>query len=79
MTNEHLQKAAFLADGNRLRIFALINNGGKSVFAIIKKACLSKPLGSHHLKELKRRLKVRVEREGPFIGYALAESNYGGT
>jgi DNA-binding transcriptional ArsR family regulator len=33
----------------------------------------SQPLVSHHLKELKRCLLVRVERNGPFIYYGIAE------
>jgi len=34
---------------------------------------LSQPLVSHHLKELKRSLLVRVERRGPFIYYEMAD------
>ncbi|MCF8051292.1 MAG: metalloregulator ArsR/SmtB family transcription factor [Desulfobacterales bacterium] len=77
-TEDHLQHAAFLAkslsDGNRLRILVLISNGRKSVSAIVEKLDLSQPLVSHHLKELKRSLLVRVEREGPFVYYELADS-----
>jgi len=35
---------------------------------------LSQPLVSHHLKELKRSLLVKVQREGPFIYYELADA-----
>ena len=77
-TDDHLQSAAFLAkglsDGNRLRILVLISNGRKSVSAIVEALELSQPLVSHHLKELKRSLMVKVEREGPFIYYELADS-----
>ncbi|MCF8079200.1 MAG: metalloregulator ArsR/SmtB family transcription factor [Desulfobacterales bacterium] len=77
-SDEQLQRAAFLAkslsDGNRLRILQLISNGRKSVSAIVEKLDLSQPLVSHHLKELKRSLLVRVEREGPFVYYELADS-----
>lgn len=75
--NDHLQSAAFLArslsDGNRLRILLLISRGKKSVSAIVEELNLSQPLVSHHLKELKRSLLVKVEREGPFIYYELAD------
>jgi len=75
LTNDHLQSAAFLAkslsDGNRLRILVLNSNGRKSVSAIVEALELSQPLVSHHLKELKRSLMVKVEREGPFVDYEL--------
>jgi DNA-binding transcriptional ArsR family regulator len=78
LTDDHLQSAAFLAkslsDGNRLRILVLISNGRKSVSAIVEALDLSQPLVSHHLKELKRSLMVKVEREGPFVYYELADS-----
>lgn len=78
LTNDHLQSAAFLAkslsDGNRLRILQLISSGRKSVSAIVEKLDLSQPLVSHHLKELKRSLMVKVEREGPFVYYELADA-----
>jgi DNA-binding transcriptional ArsR family regulator len=76
--DDHLQSAAFLAkslsDGNRLRILLLISSGRKSVSAIVEDLELSQPLVSHHLKELKRSLLVKVEREGPFIYYELADA-----
>jgi|GEM_PF-651002 len=78
LTNDYLQSVAFLAkslsDGNRLRILVLISNGRKSVSAIVEALELSQPLVSHHLKELKRSLMVKVEREGPFVYYELADS-----
>ncbi|MFW6332768.1 MAG: ArsR/SmtB-type metalloregulator TsoR [Thermodesulfobacteriota bacterium] len=78
LTDDHLQSAAFLAkslsDGNRLRILLLIGDGRKSVSAIVEALDLSQPLVSHHLKELKRSLLVKVERKGPFIYYELADS-----
>lgn len=78
LNNDHLQRAAFLAkslsDGNRLRILLLICDGKKSVSTIVEKLELSQPLVSHHLKELKRSLLVKVEREGPFIYYELADT-----
>jgi hypothetical protein len=56
-TDDHLQRAAFLAkslsDGNRLRILVLISRDKKSVSAIVEALNLSQPLVSHHLKELK--------------------------
>ncbi len=76
--DDHLQRAAFLAkslsDGNRLRILVLISGGRKSVSAIVEKLDLSQPLVSHHLKELKRSLLVKVEREGPFVYYELVDA-----
>ena len=78
LTNDGLQSAAFLAkslsDGNRLRILLLLSDGRKSVSALVERLNLSQPLVSHHLKELKRSLLLKVEREGPFIYYELADA-----
>ena len=75
--DETLKSAAFLAktlsDGNRLRILLFISAGRKSVSSIVEELELSQPLVSHHLKELKRSLLVKVEREGPFIYYELSD------
>ena len=75
---ENLQTPAFLAkslsDENRLRILLCIRNRKKSVSAIVEELQLSQPLISHHLKELKRSLLVKVERDGPFIYYELADN-----
>ena len=75
---ENLQAPAFLAkslsDENRLRILLCIRNRKKSVSAIVEELQLSQPLISHHLKELKRSLLVKVERDGPFICYELADN-----
>lgn len=75
---ENLQAPAFLAkslsDENRLRILLCISNGRKSVSAIVEELQLSQPLISHHLKELKRSLLVKVERDGPFIYHELADT-----
>ncbi len=74
---EHLADAAFLAkalsDANRLRILYCLGRGERSVNQIAEDLDLSQPLVSHHLKELKRALLVRVERRGPFIFYTLAD------
>ncbi len=74
---DQLQSTAFLAkslsDGNRLRILLFISGGKKSVSVIVEELDLSQPLVSHHLKELKRSLLVKVEREGPFIYYELSD------
>lgn len=74
---ENLQAPAFLAkslsDENRLRILLCISNRKKSVSAIVEELQLSQPLVSHHLKELKRSLLVKVERDGPFIYYEIAD------
>jgi DNA-binding transcriptional ArsR family regulator len=76
--NKHLHSAAALAkslsDGNRLRILLLISSGRKSVSAIVEALNLSQPLVSHHLKELKRSRMVKVQRQGPFIYYELADA-----
>jgi DNA-binding transcriptional ArsR family regulator len=75
---ENLQAPAFLAkslsDENRLRILLCISNKKKSVSTIVEELELSQPLISHHLKELKRSLLVKVERDGPFIYYELADN-----
>lgn len=75
---EHLQTVAFvaksLADENRLRILMCVNNQKKSVSSIVEELNLSQPLVSHHLKELRRALLVKVERSGPFVYYEIADS-----
>jgi DNA-binding transcriptional ArsR family regulator len=77
LDDDQLQSAAFLgkslSDANRLKILLLISRGRKSVSAIVEELDLSQPLVSHHLKELKRSLLVKVEREGPFIYYELSD------
>ncbi|MGM0426741.1 MAG: ArsR/SmtB-type metalloregulator TsoR [Thermodesulfobacteriota bacterium] len=78
MTPEALQTAAFMAkslsDVNRLRILDCIRNGHKSVSAIVEELGLSQPLISHHLKELKHALLVKIQRKGPFIYYELSDT-----
>ena len=75
LLEENLQAVAFLAkslsDENRLRILMSLNDGKKSVNRIVEELNLSQPLVSHHLKELKRSLLVKVERQGPFIYYEM--------
>ena len=75
--DNHLHSLAFLAkslsDENRLRILLCVSNGKKSVNRIVEELKLSQPLVSHHLKELKHSLLVRVERAGPFIYYELTD------
>lgn len=66
--------AKALADENRLRIVLSLTGGKKPVSRIVEELGISQPLASHHLKELKRALLVRVERSGPFIYYELADS-----
>jgi len=76
--DEHFQTVAFLAkslsDENRLRILLSVSNGKKSVSGIVEELGLSQPLVSHHLKELRRSLLVKVERSGPFVYYEIADS-----
>ncbi|MDD3579806.1 MAG: metalloregulator ArsR/SmtB family transcription factor [Desulfobacca sp.] len=78
LDNDRLHSTAFLAkslsDSNRLRILLFISGGKKSVSAIVEELELSQPLVSHHLKELKRSLLVKVERQGPFIYYELSDA-----
>ena len=50
-----------------------LTNGKQSVSRIVEELQLSQPLVSHHLKELKRCLLVKVERNGAFIYYELAD------
>ena len=77
LLDEHFQTVAFLArslsDENRLRILLTVSNGKKSVTSIVEELGLSQPLVSHHLKELKRSLLVKIERNGPFIYYELVD------
>lgn len=73
----YLETVAFvartLADANRLRILLCVHGGKKSVSGIVEELNLSQPLVSHHLRELRRALLVRVERRGPFVYYELAD------
>ena len=78
MQEENLPTIAFLAkslsDETRLRILLVLNGGKKSVNSIVEELNLSQPLVSHHLKELRRALMVKVERSGPFVYYEIADS-----
>jgi DNA-binding transcriptional ArsR family regulator len=65
--------AKSLGDQKRLLILLSIANGKKSVSAIVEELDFSQPLVSHHLKELRRCLLVKVERNGPFVFYELAD------
>jgi len=75
---DSLQTVAFIAkslsDENRLRILLCVIEGKKSVSGIVEELNLSQPLVSHHLKELRRSLLVRVERRGPFVYYEIADA-----
>jgi ArsR family transcriptional regulator, zinc-responsive transcriptional repressor len=62
-----------LSDANRLRILLSLGNGKKTVSAIVEQMNLSQPLVSHHLKELRRCLLVKVERKGLFVYYEIAD------
>jgi DNA-binding transcriptional ArsR family regulator len=77
VTGKDLTSAAFLAkslaDENRLRILLCLGNGKKSVSQIVEELSLSQPLVSHHLKELRRSLLVKVERRGPFVYYEMSD------
>jgi DNA-binding transcriptional ArsR family regulator len=72
-----LGKVAFvgkgLSDENRLRILLSLCNGKKTVSSIVEEVNLSQPLVSHHLKELRRCLLVKVERKGLFVYYEIAD------
>ena len=62
-----------LSDENRLRILLSLYNGRKTVSTIVEEMNLSQPLVSHHLKELRRCLLVKVERKGLFVYYEIAD------
>ena len=62
-----------LSDENRLRIPLSLYNGRKTVSTIVEEMNLSQPLVSHHLKELRRCLLVKVERKGLFVYYEIAD------
>ncbi len=75
--DDKLDAAAFvsksLSDENRLRILLSVADGRKTVSAIVEEVNLSQPLVSHHLKELRRCLLVKVERKGLFVYYEVAD------
>ncbi len=62
-----------LSDENRLRILMSLCNGRKTVSTMVEELGLSQPLVSHHLKELRRCLLVKVERKGLFVHYEIAD------
>ena len=66
--------ARSLSDENRLRILLCVSEAKKSVSGIVEELNLSQPLVSHHLKELRRALLVKVERRGPFVYYEIADA-----
>lgn len=74
---ERLGSVAFvvrsLSDENRLRILLTLSNGKKTVSKIVEEVDLSQSLVSHHLKELRRSLVVRIERKGLFVYYEIAD------
>lgn len=76
---ESLPQVAFVAkslsDENRLRILLCVSGAQKSVTGIVEELNLSQPLVSHHLRELRRSLLVKVERRGPFVFYEVANDN----
>lgn len=65
--------AKTLGDEKRLLILRAVADGKKSVSQIVTELAISQPLVSHHLRELRRSLLVRVERRGPFVYYELAD------
>ncbi len=75
---DNLQTVAFvaksLADENRLRILLCVSHEKKSVSGIVEELNLSQPLVSHHLKELRRSLLVKVERSGLFVYNEIADA-----
>jgi ArsR family transcriptional regulator, zinc-responsive transcriptional repressor len=75
--NDHLGNIAHVAkslsDENRLRILLCVSTEKKSVNRVAEEVGLSQALVSHHLRELKRSLLVRVERSGPFVYYEIAD------
>jgi ArsR family transcriptional regulator, zinc-responsive transcriptional repressor len=62
--NDHLEKIAHvtksLSDENRLRILLCVSVEKKSVNRVAEEMGLSQALVSHHLRELKRSLLVKV-------------------
>jgi DNA-binding transcriptional ArsR family regulator len=65
--------AKSISDQNRLRILLSLGEGRKTVSTIVEEMRLSQPLVSHHLKELRRCLLVKVERRGLFVHYEIAD------
>ena len=65
--------AKSLADENRLLILKSVSREKKSVSQVVEELGLSQPLVSHHLKELRQALLVKVERKGPFVFYELTD------
>jgi len=72
--NNAAQLAKALGDANRLRILRCLGQEKKSVSALVEQLGLSQPLVSHHLRELRRVLLVKVERQGPFVYYSLSDA-----
>lgn len=58
-----------LADENRLRIVEVLSKDCESVNEIARKAGISQPLASHHLKVLKNVGIIRLEKYGTLNYY----------
>jgi DNA-binding transcriptional ArsR family regulator len=69
---ELLQSEAVLAQVNRKRLLPLADF--LQTVAFVAKSLSDENLVSHHLKELRRSLLVKVERRGPFVYYEIADA-----
>lgn len=77
--DDHLQELAdifrLLGDANRLNVIVTCRDKEISVGDIAKKAGLSQPLVSHHLRLLKAARLVKCEKQGKQSFYMLSDDH----
>ncbi len=69
----HAEICAGLADPSRIMILYALSDGPRSVTEICKALGMPQPSVSRHLKILRERRMVTVERQGTVMQYSLAD------
>jgi len=69
----HAEICAGLADSNRIMILYELSQSPRNVTEISSNLKMAQPLVSRHLKILRERGMVRVERHGTVMEYSLAD------
>ncbi len=69
----HAEICAGLADPNRIMILYALSQGSHNVTELCNELNIPQPLASRHLKVLRERGMVRVERKGTVMNYSLED------
>jgi ArsR family transcriptional regulator len=69
----HAEICAGLADPNRIMILYALSQGSHNVTELCNELNMPQPLASRHLKVLRERGMVSVERQGTVMNYSLAD------